>query len=105
MSLDFEAETDVKYPGLNGKTLTRNKETKIRLYTENFKSCVACLLVWGSNTPRNVTSPQDRYPRPTAEPAPEAHFTCFTILCFSQHVMTCFTRYALSRQSPRYGHD
>jgi hypothetical protein len=38
MSRDFGAETDVKYPGLNGTCLTRQTEIKISLYTENFQS-------------------------------------------------------------------
>jgi len=28
MSRDFEAETDVKYPGLNGNCLTRKRKSK-----------------------------------------------------------------------------
>jgi hypothetical protein len=44
MSRDFEAETDVKYAGLNGNCLNVETEIKISLFTENFQSCLACLL-------------------------------------------------------------
>ena len=38
MSRDFGAETDVKYPGLNGNCLNAETEIKIGLHTENFQS-------------------------------------------------------------------
>jgi hypothetical protein len=38
MSRDIGAETDVKYPGLNGNCLNVETEIKISLYTENFQS-------------------------------------------------------------------